>query len=341
MGFTKVDKNGINRIDLEGLHEMYPDALRMIVISKRTSGKNHSMCSMIVNRFLETGERSVYLRRRKEDINSVKIEDMFCVNHSGDDYNFDFEWQESYYLMAHAEGHRITIFVMDGENCIFEFMPCYYGCVEKWESEKGENPENCTMAVYDEFLSMNRYLRREVTCLENACSSWTRNKKYLLVMLGNPLDEYSYSSYIGCPPCKLVENQPFVWENSVSLLCDVGTYESDVCYTDKSITSGVFLDERYPRLGANFEQVWCIQVDFDVQFYVSLYTDLKNYYLFVHVSNSEPVDEIITINEFSDERNNILVSDYKLINEKIQESVKFHRFVFENDSCYNLLNRLI
>ena len=157
-----------------------------MVYGERSNGKTYSSLSYALERYVETGEQFVYVRRLSESIRAAYMRLLFngmrktgelrkWLNQVGYD---DIEFYSGVFwpVVITESGKRERVQIPIG----------YTMSINTWETAKGGSIPDATTIIFDEFLTRKYYLPNEPILFENLVSSIVReNSTARIIMLAN------------------------------------------------------------------------------------------------------------------------------------------------------------
>lgn len=124
------------------------NAFISFVMSPRGNGKSYSAKKLIIKNFLKSGAQSVYVRRKKTEIDEVKDTFWSDVSQEFPEHNFKIEGSVGY---------------IDGKKVVY-FIP-----LSTSPNKKSSSYPRVNLIVFDEYIitktTYNRYLKNEVVLL--------------------------------------------------------------------------------------------------------------------------------------------------------------------------------
>lgn len=258
--------------DLHPLLKKYPDADFYIIYGKKSRGKTYAINEYCLNQYLETGGRSVYVRRWTEDIKSPLHRMMFADmyrNHPdlSEQYSGINLYRSEWWLMNH-EKKREESFMLD----------LSLGGVSH---TNGASDTSVKTIFFDEFMDVT-YLPDEYVRFQKIISNVIRSRGDVKIfMAANPLN-FVYCPYfdeIGFNPERLEQGAStlIVAENggryAIERTQDGEKTASDKYFNGGSvsmITRGAWDMAEYPKAPTTWSRR-------DVQFRV--FVKFKSYYI--------------------------------------------------------------
>lgn len=254
--------------DVREVMKEVPDAQIYMFIGERSNGKTHSALSYALDRYIDNGERFVYIRRLAESLKVSYMRNLFNGNKKSGDLmehlkHFGYEditfYSSCFWpVIVGEKNKRVRVDEIIG----------YTQAISTWETGKGGSLYNVKTIIFDEFLTRGMYLPDEPTLFENLISSIVRDDDTAkVIMLANTV---SWTC-------------PYFREWGLNHVRDMaqGTYDvyssGDgkrkivVCYTEHSgpkasdvffnydnprsrmITDGVWETAEYPRMPDNIK----------------------------------------------------------------------------------------
>ena len=162
-----------------------------VIFGERSNGKTYATLLYAIERFINTGEQTAYIRRWREDLRGKRAESLFA-NHvangvisklTGGQYNEVFylsgKWFLSYYDTDKNKRYPN------------EVPFCYGFCLSETEHEKSSSYPMITTIIFDEFLTRRYYLPDEFMLFMNTLSTIIRQRDNVKIfMLGNTINKY-------------------------------------------------------------------------------------------------------------------------------------------------------
>ena len=171
--------------DIRTVLNEVPDAQYYMFHGERSNGKTYSALSYALDKFTESGEEFVYVRRHSESVSAKYMRLLFNGNRKTGDLNThlnkagydDLEYYSSaFWVTTHDErGKSIRV------------KPIGYTLsINTWETAKGGSIPDATTIIFDEYLTRKYYLPNEPILFENLVSSIVRDRSNVkVIMLAN------------------------------------------------------------------------------------------------------------------------------------------------------------
>ena len=157
------------------------NARYMILLGQRANGKSYQAKLTVLNDYVQSGERFIYLRRRLEDIKTAAVEEYFgdmpISKITKGEYNGIKAWQNRIYLTYTDSEGKVTKKDQCGYYCALNVAERY----KSWSFPKVYN------MVYEEFITDGAYLIDEPTMLQQFVSTVFRHRTGRVIMVGNTL----------------------------------------------------------------------------------------------------------------------------------------------------------
>lgn len=179
--------------NIQDLIDKYPSATYYLVIGGRSVGKSYSAFGRAIYERLKYGTVTPLIRRNQEDILSAKlltilnnhiIEGSYYFNMLVTEY-FDL-YDETQTMSCNYRGGFLNIVTRDLKGKIVQSLDVMYPCsLSNWERYKGVTLQKVRTIIYDEYLSRERYLVDEFSCLTNMISTLARTNTPKIIMLAN------------------------------------------------------------------------------------------------------------------------------------------------------------
>ena len=172
--------------DIRNLIKEVPDAQYYMVYGERSNGKTYSSLSYAMEKYVETGEQFVYIRRLSESVRATYMRLLFngmrktgelrkWLNRVGYD-DIEFYSGAFWPLVTSESGKMERVKTPIG----------YTMSINTWETAKGGSIPDATTLIFDEFLTRKYYLPNEPVLFENLVSSIVReNANAKIIMLAN------------------------------------------------------------------------------------------------------------------------------------------------------------
>lgn len=179
---------------------MRRDSLYYFIFGKRSNGKTYSALQYGLNRYLDKGERTAYVRRWDTDIKAARAKRIakevseILHNDKNKKYSGCEYYQGAFYLtkdkkIKHKDGSVEHTDVKEKEPFMFAIA------LNNMEHEKGGNinadDSNITTIIFDEMITRMRYLPDEVSMFFDTVSTIRRNRNDVkVIMLANTVSKY-------------------------------------------------------------------------------------------------------------------------------------------------------
>lgn len=176
--FSKIDKTG---------------ATYRLIIGQRSNGKTYGACRKILEKYLETGKPSVYIRRMEEMIRPTNLEGLFNPHREWIEqktehkYNSIVYRQHKFYL-ARYDTTDTGKYIKTAQ----DLNPfCITYAISTVETTKGSDPGEIYCVLFDEFITRTFYLANEFIKFQNLLSSVIRDRPGVIIyMLANTVSKH-------------------------------------------------------------------------------------------------------------------------------------------------------
>lgn len=153
----------------------------LILLGQRANGKSYQAKKTVIEEFMETGKKFIYLRRWKDDIKSKSVEayfgDMNIKKLTKGKYTGLTAWNGSiYFTNENDKGEQIKE-VECGKYCALNIYERY----KSWAFV------NYSYIIYEEFITDAAYLTDEPRQLQQFVSTVARNEHITVILVGNTL----------------------------------------------------------------------------------------------------------------------------------------------------------
>lgn len=157
------------------------EAQYMMLLGQRANGKSYQAKKTVLEHFIKTGEKFVYLRRWQADIKIKAInkyfEDMPISKITNKQYTGLVAWNGSiYFTFENEKGEKVK-----GAEC------GTYCALNEYERYKSWAFVDYAYILYEEFITDSVYLVDEPRLLQQFVSTVARNKKMTVFLIGNTL----------------------------------------------------------------------------------------------------------------------------------------------------------
>lgn len=164
-----------------------------VIIGERSNGKSYALNEYILDKFFQTGEQFVYVKRYDEDIKRKYMNEVFppLENYILEKYNKRIKFYQGQWLSYDADG--------TGKLSECEVMGFAMSLAQA-NRYKGTSYPNVTTILFEEFMSIDcSYIPDEINMFLNLVSTVTRYRTNVKVfMLANTISKYSpYFSALG------------------------------------------------------------------------------------------------------------------------------------------------
>lgn len=172
-------KKKINYYNIENL--LSTKAQYMMLLGQRANGKSYQTKKTVLEHFIETGEKFVYLRRWQADIKIKAInkyfDDMDIVKITKGQYSGLVAWNGGIYLTFEDDKGKIV----KGAEC------GTYCALNEYERYKSWAFVDYAYILYEEFITDSVYLVDEPRLLQQFVSTVARNEQMTVFLIGNTL----------------------------------------------------------------------------------------------------------------------------------------------------------
>lgn len=196
---TEMDINTKDYYDVKSeLIDKYPDCNYYVAYSSRGVGKSTNCLLYMIKQFLKSGDISVLVRRRDEEINGGKFRQVFSEIEA---MGYIYSWSQGKYNSVHTIGPKAYLCKRDFETGKIEDKDpnffCYAVSLNTSMNIKGiqlnraddANPAFVTTILFDEALPVdNNFLPREDELFFNAISTLIRHyDKCKIILFANTI----------------------------------------------------------------------------------------------------------------------------------------------------------
>lgn len=169
------------------------DGQYYVIIGERSNGKSYALNEYILDKFFQTGEQFVYVKRYDEDIKKKYMSEVFppLENYILEKYNKRIKFYQGQWL-CYEDGTA-------GKLSECEVMG-YAMSLAQANRYKGTSYPNVTTILFEEFMSIDcSYIPDEINLFLNLVSTVVRYRTNVKVfMLANTISKYSpYFSALG------------------------------------------------------------------------------------------------------------------------------------------------
>ena len=174
-----------NLADIDATNATYK-----IIIGKRSNGKTFAILEKVIRKYFELGTPSVMLRRYDADLKSVTFRAMFNDKLC----NLIKKLSHNRYDTVIFKSNKFFLAKKDITKDKIITSPkilLYAVSLNTWERSKGGDVGDVFCLCFDEFLTRGQYLQDEFLLFANVVSSFKRDRKIEIYMLGNTVNKYS------------------------------------------------------------------------------------------------------------------------------------------------------
>lgn len=183
MNAQYVNLKKINKLlpkDIDFLHYL-------LLVGQRTGGKSFLFKENMVKKFLESGEKSVLVRRNEVDFKSGK------AKHYWRDVNEErwvYKWSNGKFDCVTAYGSGIFLCHHDDKGKLIRDYQIgdYYPLSTHLSTKSVAFPSSYKWIGYEEFISDKGYLPDEPNMFMHLCSTIVRGRDATVFMIGNKID---------------------------------------------------------------------------------------------------------------------------------------------------------
>jgi len=162
-------------------------AIYNMIIGQRANGKTYWWCDKSLDRYIEKGKCSAYLRRFDGDIKAENISELYSPHDISKKTKGEYNGTE-------YKKHSFTLVFRDEDGFIIrrDSKPfCFTYALNTWESSKGADKGDIDWILFDEFMTRRRYLTNEFITFQNILSSIIRNRTAAVIfMMANTVNKY-------------------------------------------------------------------------------------------------------------------------------------------------------
>lgn len=156
-----------------------------IIVGERSNGKTYACLQYIIENAMR-GNKSVYLRRWKEDLTIKRMSTLFSA------FDVAKMTKGKYTEIVYKGGVFYFANKSEKDTVIIGELFCFAVALSDTEHNKSVNFENANTIVFDEFLTRQAYIRDEFILFMNSISTIIRNNNNVKIfMLGNTVNTYS------------------------------------------------------------------------------------------------------------------------------------------------------
>lgn len=174
------------KFDILHLLKLKPEYI--IVWGERGSGKTYNALCWALYRYFAFGQKLVYIRRWKEDLNKSLQAKLWqgIVSNGVISYLSGGEWTG-----IACESGCYVLTKQDGDKVVKSTVIGYCVALSNTEHNKGGDDPEVGTVIFDEFFATGaKYLTNEITLYLNSISTIARDRGDLtMIMLGNPTDK--------------------------------------------------------------------------------------------------------------------------------------------------------
>lgn len=177
----KVKKYSIYSKDIERLSK---ECDYLILLSNRNTGKSYSAKEYVLKDSFYNNKEFVYLKRNKQDTKDIDVNDYFP--------DIDIpKLTKGEYDLINVYRKRIYFAKIEDDKIINKKKIGYVFDLYSMENKKGLMYPNVDTIVYEEFITDLYYLPNEPDRLMNFVSSIFRDRKGLVLLIGNKISRFN------------------------------------------------------------------------------------------------------------------------------------------------------
>lgn len=217
--------------DLKPLIKKYPDCEYYMIYGEKSNGKTYAINAYCLERYLKTGEQSVYIRRTDEDLKSSMHKTMFSnifenmIKKKHPEYSGITNYRRMWFLVDKNGKKEKTPFM-------YEFS------LNAVDHTNGSSLPNVKTIFFDEFASRTAYLQDEYRKFQIVISNIIRERGDVTIfMAGNTVNKF-------CPYFKELDFKPDSLQQGEKILIKKGRARIAVEYT-KSTEGGKASDKYF------------------------------------------------------------------------------------------------
>lgn len=254
MGKNILGKTGY--VDYNNIIEPGTDIY--MLLGQRSDGKTYGALQECIKAACADGIPSAYIRRFSESLTKANIQDLCRPQHANIKKYSGGKWDSAVYRSKrfYFAKHEDDEIIVSNE----PFLYCFP--INTWENSKGPDSGQFAFIIFDEYISVNKYIPNEFTAFQNVLSSVMRNRGGTqLIMLGNPINQICpYFDEFDIEPGKIKQGDiiyrisrdgfklKFVYIPAMELRHRKNAGFFSFGKEDSSITSGYWEFGQFPRL---------------------------------------------------------------------------------------------
>lgn len=171
-------------IDWDAIFE--DDVSVYFILGQRSDGKTYGIIKDSIETYINSGIPSAYIRRYDEALDKRNMIDL-CRPHN----RLIVRQTKGEYSSCDFKSKRFYLTKNETKNTLRDPNPFLYTySLNTWENSKGADSGEFHNVIYDECVSMSKYLPNEYSIFENVLSSILRNRgDSRLILLGNPINQ--------------------------------------------------------------------------------------------------------------------------------------------------------
>lgn len=283
-----------------------------LLYGQRSNGKSWSVKDLAIKRFIKDGQKFFYLRRYDMDLKSGGAAD-YWNKYVSDPAGLK-KATKGQYVDVYCYGGNIYL-IKPGKKK--EKVHCgYYGALSLFQRYKSREYPDCTLIIFEEFMTKSCYLEDEYSKMQSIVSTCARNAIINVIMIGNTESRVCpYFDEFGIPEVfKMKSGTQELYHqynhrgDQIDILC-IHAPEVDNSETDgksmffgkssKTILSGEWDVNDYPiRPHIEYTVIYEMLIEFkSFHFIMQLCISEENEQLFILVmpnKNNRKMDRIIT-----------------------------------------------
>ena len=165
------------------------DADYNIIFGERSNGKTYAALLYALQKYVNEGTQTAYLRRWREDLRGKRAESLFA-NHVANGVISELT-NGVYNSVVYQSNKWHLCNYSDGKKTVDETPFCFGFALSESEHEKSSSYPNVCTVVFDEFLTRRYYLPDEFMLFMNVLSTIIRDRNNVKIfMLGNTVNKY-------------------------------------------------------------------------------------------------------------------------------------------------------
>ena len=305
-------------VSIKPILKMTPAPNYVILLGERSNGKSYAVKEHVLKNYRDNGGRFIYLRRYQIETKPSYIDGYFRdapVTQIFDDYESITAYRGGIYLTKYDE--------KTGKDVRGDLIG-YSGYLSNETHYKSQNYNDVTDIIFEEFVTSDGYLYREVEKLISFVSTVARRRKIRVWMVGNTISRMCpYFSEFGLhniPKQKqgtietythstdqIDENGDTVQVRIAVYFCENASNNSKMFFGTASdmVTKGTWQTRNYPHLPYRYRECESLyQIQYKYKEFVFKFEVLRSpsRELFLFVRPHTSIDDMRTITDTTDPR---------------------------------------